>query len=155
MSVANMAHSLDFAEAAEKLFVLQQLCLASQPHCRHNGICKESHPYGDDNWNDYNHKIKQTVCGYLIEVAAKIRVLQDSSAATIHRSVINRANQYALEDIPVGTVRAGGFNLTIRESCNKIIHATRVELGWKTRNSKTRDPYTHWRERSIYMESGT
>ena len=139
-----MTHSLDFAGVAEKLFLLQQLCLASQPYCRHNGICKDSQPYGHDNWNDYSHKIRRTVSGYLIEIAAKIRVLQDSSAGVIRPSVFSRADDYAFEEIPVGVVHAGSFKLSVRETCNKIIHATRAELEWKTRNTRTIDRYTHW-----------
>jgi hypothetical protein len=139
-----MTHSLDFAGVDEKLFLLQQLILASQPYCRISNICQGSYPYGDDDWNDYNHKIKPVVCGYLIEIAAKVRILEDTSRPHARPSTFVRANRYATEDIPLGTIHRGNFDLTVREACNKIIHATRVELDWITRNSKSSDRYTHW-----------
>lgn len=139
-----MTHSFDFHGVSEKLFMLQQLQMASRDYCRNNGICKGSFPYGHDDWNDYGHKIKRIVSGHLIEIAAKVRILQDSTAGLIRPSVFERADQYALEHVPLGKVHVGTFDLSVRESCNKIIHATRVELGWRTRNSKTPIAYTHW-----------
>jgi hypothetical protein len=62
----------------------------------------------------------------------------------IRPAIFERADKYALEDIPLGKVHSGGFKLSVRESCNKIIHATRVDLGWITRNRKTKNAYTHW-----------
>lgn len=139
-----MTHSFNFSEVSEKLFVLQQLQAASREYCRNSGICQGSHPYGDDDWNDYEHKIKPIVSGYMIEIAAKMRIFQDSMSGQILPSVFERADKYAIEDIPLGKVHAGNFNLDVRESCNKIIHALRVELGWTTRNRKSDNAYTYW-----------
>ena len=139
-----MTHSLDFAGVSEKLFLLQQLVLASRPYCRISNVCQGSYPYGDDDWRAYTAKIKPVVCSYLIEIAAKVRILQDSSRQFVRPSVFVRANKYALQDIPLGKVHAGAFELSVREACNKIIHATRVELHWVTRNSKSHARYTHW-----------
>src|SRR5690606_23832789 len=139
-----MTHSLDFAGVNEKLFLLQQLILASQPYCRISNICQDSHPYGHDDWNDYNNKIKPVVCGYLIELAAKVRILEDSSSRYVRPSAFVRANKYATDQIPLGKVHVGRFELTVRETCNTIIHATRVELGWITRNNKSQDRYSYW-----------
>jgi len=139
-----MTHSFGFGGISEKLFVLQQLHAASRDYCRNAGICQDSYPYGHDDWNDYEHKIKPIVSGYMIEIAAKVRILQDSTSAQIRPLVFERADKYALEDIPLGKFHSGGFNLNVRESCNKIIHATRVELGWITRNRKTQSAYTYW-----------
>ncbi|MCC8668701.1 hypothetical protein LN461_04885 [Xanthomonas arboricola] len=139
-----MTHSFDFAGSSEKLFVLQQLHAASRDYCRSAGICLDSHPYGHDDWNDYAQQIKPIVSGYMIEIAAKVRIFQDSMLGQIHPSVFQRADKYSLEDIPLGKVHLGNFKLSVRESCNKIIHATRVELGWVTRNRKTRNAYTYW-----------
>ena len=80
----------------------------------------------------------------MIEIAAKVRILQDSMSGKIRPSVFERADKYALEDISLGKVHAGDFKLSVRESCNKIIHAMRVELDWVTRNRKTQSAYTHW-----------
>ena len=139
-----MTHSFDFSGVSEKLFILQQLHAASRDYCRNGGICKDSGPYGHDDWNDYEHTIKPIVSGYMIEIAAKIRILQDSMAGQIRPLIFENADKYALEDIPVGKVHSGNFNLNVRESCNKIIHATRVELDWVTRNSKKPGAYTYW-----------
>lgn len=140
-----MTHSFDFVGVSEKLFILQQLQAASRDYCRSSGICEDSYPYGHDNWKDYESKIKPIVSGYMIEIAAKVRILQDSMSGQIRPLIFERADMYALENIPLGTVHAGGFMLSVRESCNKIIHATRVELSWLTRNRKTKsNAYTQW-----------
>lgn len=139
-----MTHSFGFEGVSEKLFLLQQLQAASRDYCRNSGICQGSYPYGHDDWNDYEHKIKPIVSGYMIEIAAKVRILQDSMSGQIRPLIFERADKYALEDIPLGKVHSGNFKLGIRESCNKIIHATRVELHWVTRNRKTQSAYTHW-----------
>lgn len=139
-----MTHSFDFHGVGEKLFLIEQLRAASREYCKVEGICQGSYPYGNDAWVDYEHKIKRIVSGYMIEIAAKVRILQDSMAGHIRPAVFERANEYALEHIPLGKVHAGNFKLNVRESCNKIIHATRVELDWVTRNRKRDDAYTHW-----------
>lgn len=139
-----MTHSFGFDRASEKLFLLQQLQAASREYCRSAGICQDSHPYGHDEWSNYEHQIKPIVSGYMIEIAAKVRILQDSLSGQVRQSIFERADKYALEDIPLGKVHSGNFKLSVRESCNKIIHATRVELQWVTRNRKTQNAYTHW-----------
>ncbi|QKT03010.1 hypothetical protein HUS23_03900 [Ectothiorhodospiraceae bacterium 2226] len=139
-----MSHSFHFSGVSEKLFILQQLQAASREYCRNEGICQGSHPYGHDDWNDYEHRIKPIVSGYMIEIAAKVRILQDSMSGQIRPSVFERADKYALEDTSLGKVHSGDFKLNVRESCNKIIHAKRVELDWVTRNSKRQSAYTHW-----------
>jgi hypothetical protein len=140
-----MTHSFDFVRVSEKLFILEQLQAASRDYCRNSGICRGSFPYGHDDWNDYQHKIKLIVSSHMIEIAAKVRILQDSMSGQVRQLIFERADKYALEDISLGTVHAGVFKLDVRESCNKIIHATRVEMGWVTRNRKTtNDAYTHW-----------
>ncbi|MBL8262632.1 MAG: hypothetical protein JNM58_09410 [Xanthomonadaceae bacterium] len=139
-----MTHSFGFEGVSERLFLLQQLQAASRDYCRNAGICQDSFPYGHDDWNDYERKIKPIVSGYMIEIAAKVRILQDSMSGQIRSSIFEKADKYALEDIPLGKVHSGSFKLNVRESCNKIIHATRVELKWVTRNRKTQSAYTHW-----------
>lgn len=139
-----MTHSFGFEGVSEKLFVLQQLQAASRVYCRNAGICRDSYPYGHDDWCDYEHKIKRIVSGYMIEIAAKVRIFQDSMSSQIHPLIFERADKYALEDVPLGKVHSGTFKLSVREACNKIIHATRVELHYVTRNHKTQSAYTHW-----------
>ncbi len=139
-----MTHSFGFDVAAEKLFLLQQLQAASREYCRSTGICQGRRPYGHDDWIEYEHQIKPIVSGYMIEIAAKVRILQDSLSSKLRPLIFERADKYALDDVPLGKVHSGGFKLSVRESCNKIIHATRVELHWVTRGRKTANAYTYW-----------
>lgn len=139
-----MTHSFGFSGVDEKLFILQQLQMASRDYCRYKGIRRDSHPYGHDDWNDYGHAIKRVVSSHMIEIAAKVRILQDSTVDLIRPSIFKRAEEYALEDVPLGKVHAGSFELSVRETCNKIIHATRVELCWITRKSRALNGYTYW-----------
>jgi hypothetical protein len=140
-----MTHSLDFPSVSEKLFLLRQLSSGSREYCKNGNILKGSHPYGDDDWRDYAFQLKKLASGYLIETAVKTRIFQDSIHGKVRPSDIREADTYARKDCDIGVVHAGKFALTVRESCNKIIHATTVDLSWA--NSSVKRPYrryTYW-----------
>lgn len=136
-----MTHSLNFSDISEKLFILKQLQSASREYCRNIGISQNE---DSCDWLDYERFILPIVSGYMIEVAAKIRIFQDSFKKEIDSSVFSAANDAVIKSCPVGKVYSGDFKLTVRETCNKIIHATRFELKWVTRNSKTYEKYSYW-----------
>ncbi len=141
-----MTHSLDFGSVGEKLFLLRQLSYASREYCKVEELLKGGYPYADDDWNAYGSRLKKLVSGYLIECAAKVRIFEDSIKGKVRPSAPRTADKHARDGLDIGTVRQGKFDLTVRESCNKIIHATNVELAWATGSSKR--PYrrfTYWK----------
>lgn len=140
-----MTHSFDFPAVTEKLFVLRHLATGSRDYCREENILKGSHPYGDDEWRDYAFQLRRLISSYLIECAAKLRIFEDTASAQIKPSDIKEADLTAQRDCVIGKIQLGNKALSIRESCNKIIHATAVELIWA--NSTVKKPYhkfTFW-----------
>jgi hypothetical protein len=140
-----MSHSFDFQSISDKLFLLRNLAAGSKTYCKVQGTEKGSHPYGDDEWGAYAFQLRRVISSYLIECAAKTRIFEDTIKGKVKPTEFKEADTYAQQDCSIGTVLKGSFNLTVRESCNKIIHATSVELA--VANSTVRRPYqkyTYW-----------
>jgi len=125
-----MTHSIDFKEIEEKLFLIQQIKLGSRVYCEERGIGRKIKPYGEGAWSDYSYQLQSFISRYSIECAVKTRMVQDfvsERSSSIDFGVIDKES---CEGSSIGAVHSGIVNLTIRESCNKIIHATKVELAW-------------------------
>ena len=140
-----MTHSLDFFGISEKLFVLRQLAFASREYCKEESIYKGSRYYADDDWKDYEWRIRKLVGSYMIEIAAKSRLLEDAIKLTARPSLLRELDEETRRHYRIGDVLAGKVDLTLRESCNKILHASHTYLAWK--NSRVKHPYkpyTYW-----------
>lgn len=133
-----MTHSIDFKGIEERLFLLQQMALGSRAYCEERGICRRPFPQGSGGWLDYSGALQQLVSTYTIECAVKTRVVQDFIAASPRPVEMKRLEAEAIAGFALGIVHEGTFELSLRESCNKIIHATSVDLGWK--KARLRNP---------------
>ncbi len=133
-----MTHSLDFTSVSEKLFLIQQLVAASRDYCKTGEVGRRIDRYGEGAWSDYSSRLRQLVSSYSIECAVKARMLQDTLAGTEDLN-FSELDATAREGSDLGKVHVGSFELTVRESCNKIIHATNVELGWA--ETRFRNPH--------------
>lgn len=140
-----MTHSIDFAGIEEKLFLIQKLVLGSREYCEERDIGRTVGRYGEGAWSDYSYRLKELVSSYTIECAIKTRMVQDFvDANSSTRLDLASIDSEAREGFEIGVVHGGAFDLTVRESCNKIIHATKVELGWacaNLRNAKKKIEY--------------
>lgn len=147
-----MAHRFDLYGVSEKLFMLRQLVCASRAYCKDEGLYKGSAHYPCDDWNDYESRLKRLVSSSLIEIAAKARVLEDTLKGEIKASSLRDAAEVT-RNLRIGEVIAGAFELTVRESCNKILHAVRADM--LRNNSKVSSPYrqySYWT--GIYQLAG-
>ncbi|MGB6013786.1 MAG: hypothetical protein WBG32_03575, partial [Nodosilinea sp.] len=57
---------------------------------------------------------------------------------------IRPEDKEAREGICIGVVHAGKVDLSLRESCNKIVHATRIELVWKEKSNGSGTLIEYW-----------
>ena len=71
-----MSYAIDFDALDEKLFLLQQISLASEKYCEEDMVGSEL-DHGDSNFDIYWGWIKGIVSNYLIECAIKTRIFQD------------------------------------------------------------------------------
>lgn len=140
-----MTHSIDFKRIEEKLFLIQNIVLGSRAYCEERDIGRTVGRYGEGAWSDYSYRLQELVSSYAIECAIKTRMVQDFVAANSTGVDLASVDGEAREGIEIGVVHSGAFDLTVRESCNKIIHATKVDLGWACVNlRKAKKKIEYW-----------
>ncbi len=124
-----MPHVIDIDGMYEKLFVLTNLCIASPHFCSLHDIgyyCEEQ----EYDWHYYFGHLKVLVSKNLIHCAISLRILQDF-LKTEEDVDFASLDKDALDGISLGAFVRGSGNLTLREACNKIIHATEFTLSWQ------------------------
>jgi hypothetical protein len=139
-----MSHVLNFDELDGHLFILQQLVLASQHYCGQEMIGSDL-DIGDGKFDVYWGWIKGTVSEYLIDCAIKTRIFQDYLADGKNTIEVDLAqvDLDARKNLQIAIIHEGDFELTLREICNKIIHAKQSIPSWseKTREEKV---FKYW-----------
>jgi hypothetical protein len=123
-----MPHYYDFDSIKEKMFVLKHIQFGSKEYCKVEKVeigCNEG-----DNDHYYKGFIKSILCEYLISVAVKIRMVQDYIKQNQDEMGIDCNDQEirAINGLNIGLLDGG--NLSLRESCNKIIHGMGMQILW-------------------------
>ena len=126
-----MPHRIDIDSISENLFILQNLSLASRSFCEKYRINQYSEEELEFDWYYYMGWLKSIVSEKLIDCAIKVRILQDFLREEDEEIDFADLDQRACSDLVLGQFHAGSDPLTLREACNKIIHATKVNLVWK------------------------
>jgi hypothetical protein len=124
-----MSHLIDFDAIEEKLFVLEQIAHASETYCEREMIGSEL-DIGDYAFDMYWGWIKGIGSNYLIECAIKTRIFQDYLSENNPEIDLSDIDTQALNNLNIGVIHDGAFALTLRESCNKIIHAIKAYPAW-------------------------
>lgn len=127
-----MPHRIDIDGIHQNLFILQNLVFGSKIFCTTYHINRMNESY-DFNWDYYLGWLKSIVSEKLIESSIKMRILQDflhDQDSSIDFKVIE---EVACSNINIGSIIIADSvePLTIRESCNKIIHALEMNLQWR------------------------
>ena len=143
-AIQELSHSINFQLIEEKLLLLQHLKLGSQKYCEINEIGRNSSKYSADAWEEYSLDLKRIVSDYVLDCAIKTRIWQDTLIHFGDKVDIKPEDAEARKGVCIGLVHLGKFNLTLRESCNKIVHATRIELGWKEESNDSGDLFEYW-----------
>jgi hypothetical protein len=144
-----MSHSFDFMGLSEKLFLLRHLASGTREFCKKNQLIEGPIDYEDD-WSMYYLRMRSMVSSKLIELAANIRIVEDTCKHQDTYSDIRDLDALCRDNQPIGVVHQGDFELTLRESCNKIIHATEFDLSIASAKSST--PYfrySYWDGRCV------
>lgn len=136
-----MPHSVDIDGIHESLFLLQNLCSASEPFCRQHRVGRNAEESNEIGWNYYFGWLKSLLCNHLIQCASKLRILQDLLSEYDEEIDFTAMDRNALKGLTIGRFHVGNDRLTVREVCNKIIHATEVTLDWKEINGKDETEY--------------
>lgn len=125
-----MTHSIDFDSIEARLFTLHHVALGSKAFCEHFKIIRGAeHPVEYEWWQYFGH-LKALVSGTMIDAAIKIRMLQDFGCAEDNEFDVDALQMEASRGLDIGAIEDRGA-LSLRESCNKIIHATGAKLVWQ------------------------
>ena len=127
-----MPHTLNIDGVSESLFQLQMLIHSSKSFCAKHQISHGNNSNAEFDWDYYFGWLKSSICEKLIQSSITLRIMQDILLAddTQEPTDLQRYQTDAISGIQIGTVHEGSFKLTLRETCNKIIHATDTQLDW-------------------------
>ena len=123
-----MTHILDLSGANERLFLLRQLVLSSRDYCKRELLYSGDDKHGDGDWGVYWGRLQFLVSKYLLESAISLRILQDTLSKQLTQSVLREMERDFSINSRLGEVLSGTFDLTLRETCNKIVHALEFSL---------------------------
>lgn len=139
-----MSHSFDFMGLSEKLFLLRDLADGTREFCKKEQLFEGPIHYEDD-WSMYYLRTRSLVSSRLIELAANMRIVEDTCKHQETYSDIRELDALCRDQGSIGIVLRGNFELSLRESCNKIIHATEFDLAISNaRSSKPYYRYSYW-----------
>ncbi len=130
-----MSHSFDFVGLNEKLFLLRHLISGIREYCRKERLVQGPIDY-EDEWSNYYLRLRYLVSNDLIESAAKLRVIQDTSLNQLTDSDIRELDAACRKGQRIGLIRQGDFALTLRESLvlfasiRFLAHFARLYLRW-------------------------
>lgn len=142
-----MAHPVSNIMIEEDIFILNQLAAASPSYLKE---LRATHAYEkedevictdfDYEYMRYQDYVFNLVSDYLIKCATRTRILQDYLRECWESEYNPDEDAYNnFEDVAVCI--QGDIKLSIREICNKIIHATRFELDYIDPEQRG---YKHW-----------
>lgn len=137
-----MSHAIDIDGTAEKLFLLQHLAFGSEGYCRSEGVLSTQHTGYAESQSHWGWT-KSIVSNYLIECAVKLRMIQEHCAKRLEVEELAALDQEATLALAIGHVHKGAFRLTLREACNKIVHATKVHVEFTAKDGSS-DGLHYW-----------
>jgi hypothetical protein len=137
-----MTHSIDFDSIEKSLLTLHHTALGNKAFCERFRIRRDADNTYEYEWWQYYGYLKALVCGTMIDSAIKIRMLQDIGRASKDDFDVNKLQQRASDGLDLGTIEVRQ-KLSLRDSCNKIVHATGVKLVWQQVDS-TESRFDYW-----------
>lgn len=139
-----MSHFFDLIGMHQKLFRLSHLALGAREYARRRQLQRGEIDHQSE-WSNYYFQIRTAISNDLIELAAKVRVAQDTMQGDLSETELVEMDSDAIAGPAIGKVVLGSFGLTLRESCNKIIHAKQFDLGvGSARRTHPSSRYNYW-----------
>lgn len=118
-----MPHNINPDEISQSIFILQNLCLASHSFCQKYQVNEYSESDQEFNWDYYYGWLRLLVSEHLLQCAIKIRVIEDIVRENNQEVNFEEIGKNAQIDLVLGNLYGDKNILTVREACNKIIHA--------------------------------
>ena len=142
-----MSHAVNLQAMLEHLLVLEHFALGSSEFFKSNGVTSfEETGYLQP--LSARTLLKGLVCEKLIDVAMKGRILSEHVAIT-DSAAFERIQAQALTALRISYDTKGSETLSLRESFNKIIHATQVSISIS--ESETEPGNTHFWDGQVHL----
>ena len=142
-----MSHIIDLSGTYESLFQLRHLAAGNREYCRRELLHFGDDDYTPEEWETHQSQLHFLVSKSLIACAINFRVLQDTLRSQSSAGDLSEAEQdLALDQHPeLGEVVEGKVTLTLRETANKIIHATSFDLEFhEAQTARPAKKYSYW-----------
>lgn len=124
--------------------LIEHIAQGSYAYCDNHEVGRNISKYGIDAWQEYSVQIKQVISNLVIECAIKIRIIEDTLKELGSNTDFRSKDIEARENATIGEVITGNVDLTLRESCNKIVHASSVSLLWSEKQNGSNMPIEYW-----------
>lgn len=139
-----MAHSIYWTGLSERIFILHNMCHASRSLCSQYRIGRFVEGVVEYDWDDYFGHLKVLVCESLIHLAIRIRIIEDSVISDEQDIEWAKIDKETQKGLTLAKYLKGQGKITIRELCNKIIHATDLTLNWASFKRNNTNSPGHW-----------
>lgn len=123
-----MPHVFDIDGINKELFILMHLSKGS------GGVCEELKlKYTDESYDqitEYRAILKMHVSQIMVNTAIKLRLMSDVGIKDDPDFRIDDLDKMARNGLKIGNILKGNFELNLRQSCNKLVHATDTRMIW-------------------------
>lgn len=137
-----MSHHLDLDGVLEKLVLLQHFSYGSKDYCNER-LAGSEEDMGDQELDEYWGWVKGITSIYLLECAIRMRILLDIIMEGERVAKVEAIDAAARSGLVIGELLEGNFELTLREVCNKVIHARNVIPVWKSATQAPKE-FRYW-----------
>lgn len=137
-----MSHAIAIERLLETLFVLEHIAHGSRAYCNERQIFSlEDTGYSDmrSTWG----LTKSAVSTNLTEVAIRARIILDY-CYTINKNETKRIEEQACIGLVISYDTKGTERLTLRDTLDKVVHATLVRVEFSSSLDMPDDPTTFW-----------
>lgn len=137
-----MAHKIDMDSLARTSFLLRHLTHGNVHVFRELQFTRKADAEISYGWGHHGLQLQMLVSELLIDAAIKLRIILD----VLRDQDMEHPSEPDFESRFVGANTVGHFipsgtRITLREACNKIIHARKVTLQWKNADAEN---YEYW-----------
>lgn len=130
-----MPHLINFDRLESDLFVLQHAAYGSKYFCEKFDLYSDCYG-GDYEWWEYKGILKTHVSNTIIEAAIKVRMVQDFAKNDSGEVDLMEIDKESIKGLNIGTMHGMSTPLSLRETCNKIVHATEARMKWENSTDK-------------------
>lgn len=142
-----MPHVFDIDGINNDLFILMHLSKGSGGVCDELAIKYTNECY--DQITEYRGLLKMYVSQIMVNAAIKLRLMSGVGIKADPDFRIDDLDARACDGLKIGNIVEGKFKLNLRQSCNKLVHATDTRMVWNAEYDE--DKIERWTGKYILL----